>query len=159
MLEAPIETDISLSTDTDTNGVATVTLPVITESGRFILNVHTSGTPRVSLPLDMRVQAAEPAELEPVKVLDSGPVALVADFELVLRVRDAFGNPVPDVLVRWLTNSGSDSFNPQESLSGPDGLVRTRWQLTGFKSRRANLRAFVVKNEAIRFATWVALER
>jgi len=94
-----------------------------------------------------------------VKVLASGPVALVADFELVLRVRDAFGNPVPNVLVAWRTDSGSESFNPQQSLSGPDGLVRTRWQLAGLNRRRANLRAFVVKNETIRFETWVALER
>jgi hypothetical protein len=107
----------------------------------------------------MRVEAAEPTKLESVKVLASGPVALVADFELVLRVRDDFGNSVPNVLVRWRTDSGSESFNPQQSLSGPDGLVRTRWQLTGLKRRRANLRAFVVKNETIRFETWVALER
>ena len=92
-------------------------------------------------------------------MLPSGPVALVADFELVLQVRDDFGNPVPNVLVRWRTDSGSESFNPQQSLSGPDGLVRTRWQLTELKRRRANLRAFVVKNERIRFETWVALER
>jgi hypothetical protein len=159
MAEAAFEPPISLSTATDTNGVATVTLPVITESGHFTLNVHTSGTPQVSLPLYMRVEAAEPTRLEAVKVLDSGPVALVADFELVLRVRDAFGNPVPNVLVRWRTDSGSESFHPQQSLSGRDGLVRTRWQLTGLKRRRANLRAIVVKNETIRFETWVALER
>jgi hypothetical protein len=131
----------------------------ITESGHFNLNAHTSGTPHVSLPLDMRVEAAAPASLEPVKVLASGPVALVADFELVLRVRDTFGNPVPKVWVRWRTDSGSESFDPPQSLSGPDGLVRTRWQLAGMKRRRATLRAFVVKNEKIRFETWVALER
>jgi len=159
MVEVAIDPPISLSTATNTNGVATVVLPVITESGQFILNVRTSGTPQVSIPLDMRVEAAAPTELEAVKVLDSGPVALVADFELVLRVRDAFGNPVPNVLVRWRTDSGSESFNPQQSLSGRDGLVRTRWQLTGLKRRRANLRAFVVKDETIRFETWVALER
>jgi len=159
MLEAAIEPPISLSTATDTNGVATVMLPVITESGHFILNVRTSEAPQVSLPLDMRVKAAEPMKLEAVKMLDSGPVALVADFELALRVRDAFGNPVPNVLVRWRTDTGSDSFNPAQSLSGPDGLVSTRWQLAGLKRRRATLRAFVVKNETIRFETWVALER
>jgi len=159
MAEVASKPAISLSTATDTDGVATVMLPVITESGHFILNVHTSGTPQVSLPLDMRVEAAEPTKLEPVNVLDSGPVALVADFELALRVRDAFGNPVPNVLVRWRTDSGSESFNPQESLSGPDGLLRTRWQLAGLKRRRATLRAFVVKNETVRFETWVALER
>jgi hypothetical protein len=159
MLEAAIERPIALSTATDTNGIATVTLPVITEAGRFILNVHTAEAPQVSLPLEMRVEAAEPTRLEAIKVLDSGPVALVADFELVLRVRDDFGNPVPDVWVRWQTDSGSKSFNPQQSLSGQDGLVRTRWELAGLNRRRASLRAFVVKKETIRFETWVALER
>lgn len=159
IVESAIESPISLSAVTDTHGVATITLPVITESSHFILNVHTSGTPQVSLPIDMRVEAAAPARLEPVKVLESGPVALVADFELVLRVRDDFGNPVPNVLVRWRTDSGSESFNPRQSLSERDGLVRTRWQLTGLKRRRATLRAFVVKNETIRFETWIALER
>ena len=159
IVEAAIESPISLKTATDTNGVANVALPVITESGRLILNVHTSGNPQVSLPLEMRVEAAAPSKLEAVKVLASGPVALVADFELVLRVRDAFGNPVPNVLVRWRTDSGSASFDPQQSLSGADGLVHTRWQLSELKGRRATLRAFVVNSEAIRFETRVALER
>ena len=130
-IEAAVKTQISLSTVTDTNGVATIALPVITESGHFTLNVDTSGTPQVSLPFDMQVEAAAPTRLEAVKVLASGPVVLVADFELVLRVRDDFGNPVPNVLVRWRTESGSESFNPQQSLSGPDGLVRTHWSLQG----------------------------
>jgi hypothetical protein len=159
VFEAAIKPPISLSTATDSNGVATGMLPVITESGHFALSVHASGSPQISFSRDVRVDAAAPKRLEAVKVLASGPVALVADFELVLRVRDAFGNPVPNVLVAWRTDSGSESFNPQQSLSGPDGLVRTRWQLAGLNRRRANLRAFVVKNETIRFETWVALER
>ena len=134
VFEAAIEPPISLSTATDSNGVATGMLPVITESGHFALSVHTSGSPQISFSRDVRVDAAAPKRLEAVKVLASGPVALVADFELVLRVRDAFGNPVPNVLVAWRTDSGSESFNPQQSLSGPDGLVRTRWQLSGVKT-------------------------
>jgi hypothetical protein len=159
MAEAATEPPISLSTATDKTGVATFALPALTESGHFFLNVHAPGTPQVSLPLDMRVEAAAPTKLEAVKMLPSGPVALVADFELVLRVRDAFGNPVPNVSVRWRTDSGSKSFDPQQSVSGPDGLVRTRWELAGLKRRRANLRAFVVQNEKIRFETSIALER
>jgi len=63
------------------------------------------------------------------------------------------------VLVRWRSDSGSASFDPRQSLSGPDGLVRTRWQLAGLNRRRATLRAFVANNETVRFETWVALER
>ena len=134
---------------------------MITESGRLILNVHTSGNPSGSSPSRSRCgwKRLRRRSLQAVKVLASGPVALVADFELVLRVRDAFGNPVPNVLVRWRTDSGSASFDPQQSLSGADGLVHTRWQLSELKGRRATLRAFVVNSEAIRFETWVALER
>ena len=157
--EAAIDPPFSQSADTDTNGVAAAKLPVITRAGHFILNLSTVGTPAVSLPLDIQVKAAAPAALEAVRMPPSGPVVLVANFNLVLRVRDAFGNPVPNVLVRWRTDSGSASFDPQKSLSGPDGLVRTRWQLAGLKRRRATLRALVESDEPIRFETWVALER
>jgi hypothetical protein len=159
MLEAAIDPPLSLSTATGTDGVATVTLPVITHAGHFFLNVHASDNGPVSLPLEVQVNAASPATLEAVKVLPSGPVALVPDFELVLQVRDAFGNPVPNVLVGWRTNSVSASFDPRQSLSGPDGLVRTHWQIAELKGRRATLKAYVVKNEAIRFESWIALER
>jgi hypothetical protein len=159
MFEAAMWPPVSLTTVTGTDGVASFTLPVITRAGHFTLNVHTMGPAPLSGALDVQVDAASPATLEPVRVLPSGPVALVPDFELVLRVRDAFGNPVSNVLVGWRTDSRSTSFDPPQSRSEPDGLVRTRWRLTEFKQRRVTLRAFVVKNERIRFETWVALER
>ena len=157
--DAAISPPLSLSTSTGTDGIAIVTLPVVSRAGPFILNARTTSGVAVSLQLEIQVSAGAPEALEAVKVLASGPVALVPDFELVLRVRDALGNPVPNVLVRWRTNSGSSSFDPPESLSGPDGLVRTRWQITKLKGRRATLRAFVAKHEAIAFQTWIALER
>jgi hypothetical protein len=157
--EAAINPPVSISAATDANGIASATLPTITQAGPFTLNVHASSFPRVSLPLDVQVNAAAAATLEAVKVPASGPVALFAEVELVLRVRDAFGNPVPNVMVRWRTDSGSESFDPRQSLSGPDGLVRTRWLLTGLKRRSTTLRAFVLDDEKIGFKTWVALER
>ncbi len=157
--EAAMNPPVSISTATDANGIASATLPTITQAGLFTLNVHASGFPKVSLPLDVQVNAAEAAALEAVKVPASGPVVLLADFELVLRVRDAFGNPVPNVVVRWRADSGSANFDPRQSLSGPDGLVRTRWLLTGLKRRSTTLRAFVLADETIGFKTWVALQR
>lgn len=157
--EAATNPPISISTATDANGIASATLPNLTQAGAFTLNVHASGFPQVSLPFDVQVNAAAAAALEPVNVPASGPVALFADFELVLRVRDAFGNPVPNVMVRWRTDSGSASFDPRQSLSGPDGLVRTRWLLTGLKRRSTTLRAFVLDDDKISFKTWIALER
>jgi hypothetical protein len=157
--EAAIDPPVSISAATGANGIASAALPTITKAGPFTLNVHVSGLPQVSLPLDVRVNAAAAAALEPVKVPASGPVALFADFELVLRVRDAFGNPVPKVMVRWRTDSGPASFDPQQSRSGTDGLVRTRWLLTGLKRRSTTLRAYVSDNEKIVFKTWIALQR
>jgi hypothetical protein len=157
--EAAISPPVSISTATDANGIATASLPTIAHAGPFILNAHTSGVPRVSLALGIQVNAAAAAALEAVEVPVSGPVALFADFELVLRVLDAFGNPVPNVRVRWRTDSGSASFDPQQSVSGPDGLVRTRWLLTGLKRRSTTLRAFVVNDERIGFKTRIVLER
>ena len=159
VFKAAIDPPVSLSTTTDADGVATIMLPAITHAGHFTLDVSSSENQQASLTLDVQVTAAAPAALVAVNVPASGPVALFPDFELVLQVRDAFGNPVPDVMVRWRTNSGSKSFDPPLSRSGADGQVRTRWQLTELKGRRAILRAFVVGHEKIGFETWIALER
>lgn len=159
MFEAAIEPPLSLSTSTGADGIATITLPAVTRAGRFTLSAHTTGDAPVSLPLEVKVSAASPATLEAVRILPSGPVALVPDFETVLRVRDTFGNPVPNASVRWRTASGSASFDPPQSLSDADGLVRTRWHLTALKGRRATLRAYVVEHETVRFQSWIALER
>jgi hypothetical protein len=159
MFETDMSPALSLSTITSSDGVASVTLPVVIRSGHFIVSAHVASNASVSLPLDIQVNPGPPTTLDAVRVLPSGPVALVPHFELVLQVRDAFGNPVPNALVRWRTYSGSASFDPPQSLSGLDGLVRTRWQLTKLKGRRATLRAFVAGHEAISFQTWIALER
>jgi len=156
---AAMNPPVSISTATDANGIATANLPAITHAGPLILNAHTSGVTQVSLALAIQVTAAAAVALEAVEVPASGPVALFADFELVLRVRDAFGNPVPNVKVRWRTDSGSASFDPQQSVSGPEGLVRTRWLLTRLKGRSTTLRAFVVNDEKIGFKRLIVLER
>lgn len=159
LFESAIAPPVAPSTATDTNGIASFSLPAVTQAGPFILKVHTMGNPRISLLLEIQVNAAAPAALEAVKVPASGPVALFPEFELVLRVRDAFGNPVPNVMVRWRADSGTANFDPPQSLSGPDGLVSTRWHLTRLKRRGTTLRAFVVDNENIGFRRWIALER
>jgi adhesin/invasin len=159
VFEAAIDPPVSLSTTTGADGVATIMLPAITRAGHFTLDVSNSENPQVSLTLDVQVNAAAPAALVAVNVPASGPVALFPDFELALQVRDAFGNPVPNVMVGWRTSSGSKSFDPPLSRSGADGQVRTRWQLTELKGRRATLRAFIVGDERIGFETWIALER
>ena len=56
MIEAAIKPKISLSTVTDTNGVATIALPVITECGPLHSERAYVGNPPVSLPLDMQVE-------------------------------------------------------------------------------------------------------
>lgn len=159
LFKAAIDPPVSLSTTTDADGVASIVLPAITHAGDFILEVRHSGKQQVSFALDVHVDAAAPAALVAVNVPVPGPVLLFPEFELVLQVRDAFGNPVPDVQVRWRSSSGSRSFDPPQSKSGSDGKVRTRWQLTELKGRRATLKAFVVDHEKIGFETWIALER
>jgi hypothetical protein len=159
VFKAASDPPVSLSSTTDADGIAAIELPAINRAGHFILDVRDSRIQQVSLALDVQVDAAAPAVLVPVKVPASGPVALFADFEVVLQVCDAFGNPVPNAQVRWRTGSRSRSFYPPQSKSGSDGQVRTRWQLTELKGRRATLRAFVVNHEKIGFETWIALER
>ena len=48
---------------------------------------------------------------------------------LVVRARDAGGNPVPGLAVAWVVGDGGGSLTPLTSLTDQDGLASTQWTL------------------------------
>jgi hypothetical protein len=48
---------------------------------------------------------------------------------LVVRARDAAGNPVAGLGVTWVVTTGGGSALPQNGTTGSDGLASTRWTL------------------------------
>ena len=48
---------------------------------------------------------------------------------LVVRARDAAGNPVAGLGVTWVVTTGGGTVLPQNGTTGPDGLASTRWSL------------------------------
>ncbi|HET6576960.1 MAG TPA: Ig-like domain repeat protein, partial [Gemmatimonadales bacterium] len=48
---------------------------------------------------------------------------------LVVRARDAAGNPVAGLGVTWVVTTGGGSVLPQNGTTGPEGLASTRWTL------------------------------
>jgi len=46
---------------------------------------------------------------------------------LAVRVSDRFGNPVPQVIVRWVVASGGGSLSQDSTLTSAGGTARSRW--------------------------------
>jgi len=59
----------------------------------------------------------------------SGPPGSLLPSPLRLRVRDALGNGVSGVSVRFAPQGGSGSVSPQTLVTGADGSVNARWTL------------------------------
>jgi adhesin/invasin len=95
-------------------------------------------------PLEVRftavVGAAGPASIAIVSGGDQrAPAGSRLANPLVVRVTDAFGNPVEGTAVEW--SAGSGSVDPVSSVTGPDGLAQTSWSLgasTGSQSVTAS---------------------
>jgi len=48
---------------------------------------------------------------------------------LAVRVADANGNPVPNAPVSWVVTAGGGTVSPAASVTGADGVAKTRWSL------------------------------
>ena len=59
----------------------------------------------------------------------SGPPGSLLPSPLRLRVRDALGNGVAGVSVRFAPQSGSGNVSPQTLVTGADGSITARWTL------------------------------
>lgn len=59
----------------------------------------------------------------------TGPVNSELPADLVVQVRDAAGNPVPDVAVTWVVGTGGGSITPTTSNTDPSGQATATWTL------------------------------
>ncbi len=59
----------------------------------------------------------------------TGPVLTELGQDLVVEVRDAQSNPVPDVAVTWVIGVGGGSVTPATSSTGGDGRATAAWTL------------------------------
>ena len=59
----------------------------------------------------------------------TGPVSTELPVDLVVQVRDAENNPVPDVAVTWVIGTGGGSVTPATSNTDPSGQATATWTL------------------------------
>ena len=59
----------------------------------------------------------------------TGPVATELPADLVVQVRDAANNPVPDVAVTWVVGTGGGSITPSTSTTDQSGQATAAWTL------------------------------
>jgi len=61
--------------------------------------------------------------------LQSGVVGTLLPNDLVARVIDGYGNPVPDIAVTFTVTQGGGMVNPSVSITNSQGRASTRWTL------------------------------
>ena len=61
----------------------------------------------------------------------TGPVSTELPLPLVVQVRDAGGNAVPNVAVAWVIGNGSGSVTPSTSTTDPNGQASAAWTMGG----------------------------
>ena len=113
-------------TETDANGLASTSWQLGNNAGAQSV---TAAVGSVTASFSAAVIAGAGASIE--RVSGDGQSAqsgaeLAAS--LVVRVRDAFGNPVPGVSITWTPNQGGEAL-PASSVTDASGLASTRWRL------------------------------
>jgi Bacterial Ig-like domain (group 1). len=118
------------TTSTGSDGLTSVVRTLGTGAGVQHASASAAGLAGSPVTFTQIVSAGAAATLEPVS--GDGQAALVgtsvAD-PLVVRARDAQGNPVAGIAVAWVIGSGGGSLSPQTSLTDDQGLASTRWTL------------------------------
>lgn len=61
--------------------------------------------------------------------MQSGPVGGTLPDSLAVRALDAWGNPVPGVMVEWWVRAGGGSISPRVSRTDAEGFARAQWTL------------------------------
>ena len=115
---------------TGPDGSASVQVTLGTNAG---LQYTTAGAPGLAgSPVTFTHTALPGAATTLERVSGDGQSALVGTSlpdQLVVRARDAGGNPVAGLGVTWVVTAGNGSVAPQNGATGDDGLATTRWTL------------------------------
>jgi hypothetical protein len=159
VVETAAESPPRMASITAQDGVATFPLPALKRAGTVALRAHTEGSPTIAAVVELRVIPAAPASFTPVDTPMADLTAAASEIDVALQVRDAFGNAAPDVKVRWNAAPGSGNVEPQESASGPDGVVRTLWSIAAGRRRAVSLEAVVVDSPDVKFVTTLKVQR
>lgn len=109
------------------DGVASATWTLPTTPGTYTAVATVSGVAPVGFTATARV--GPPSSVT--RISGDGQSATVGELlpqPLVVRVTDAFGNPVASVDVGWTTSAGG-SFSPSTGRTDSDGRTSTRWTL------------------------------
>ncbi len=97
VLEAPEEPALEAEAVSGDDGLASFQLPAQTRARSLRLTVRPRNGARPAETFDLEVQPAAPAAVEIVCAARSAEPARATGIDIVLRVRDEHGNPVPDV--------------------------------------------------------------
>jgi hypothetical protein len=159
VVESAAESPPRMASITAQDGVATFPLPALNRAGTVALRAHTEGGPPIAAVVELRVIPAAPASFTPVDTPMADLTAAASEIDVALQVRDAFGNAAPDVKVRWNAAPGSGDVEPQESASGPDGVVRTLWSIAAGRRRAVSLEAAVVDSQDVKYVTTLKVQR
>lgn len=109
---------------TDANGQVSATWTMPQQAGTATATVSSPGVP--SIALTATAAAGAPVAVTRVSGNEQrGSAHVPLAQPLVVRVTDAFGNPVPGVTVTW-TASVPSAFNPNASTTDAQGLAQTQ---------------------------------
>ena len=118
------------TTATGSDGLASVERTLGADAGVQHASASAPGLAGSPVTFSHTASAGAASVLE--RVSGDGQSALagtsVAD-PLVVRAKDAAGNPVAGLAVAWVVGTGGGTLAPQTSTTGGDGLASTRWTL------------------------------
>jgi hypothetical protein len=120
------------TTATGSDGLASVQRTLGTDAGVQHATAEASGLAGSPVTFTQIASAGAAATLEPVSGDGQSAVVGTSVAEpLVVRARDAAGNPVAGMAVTWVVGNGGGSVSPQTSITGDGGLASTRWTVGG----------------------------
>jgi hypothetical protein len=115
---------------TGDNGQASVTWTLGNTAGEQTALATSQGLAGSPVTFRATATAGNAAQLELVSGDDqSAPAGTELGQPLVVRLRDADGNPIPNRPVSWVVGSGGGTATPATSNTDAQGLASTRWTL------------------------------
>lgn len=115
---------------TGEGGLAEVALQLPAQRGEVVVEANLPGSPTTWARFQVSVLPGAPASVT--RITGDGqvgpPGAPLPDF-VGVRVQDAFGNPLPDLPVRFQISSGGGLVQPRETRTDGVGRAFARWTL------------------------------
>lgn len=113
---------------TDAQGTASTTWTLGAEAGEQWLDAHSQGVALVTVRATARADA--PAVVEALAGDEqTGPVGEALSVPLMVRVTDAYENPVPGARVSFTPGEGAGSAQPIATGADEEGRARSTWTL------------------------------